>query len=563
VELSDRRSFATTKKNHEATEHGVGDGPTGMETGRGTPRGSRSHLLDLVAAAARSDGAVYFPDGRATIGDIWALSADAASWIAKMGSDLPVAMWLSSDRACVAALLGAWRLGRTVVSLPLPGRGTRAEEFVAVVRRILKDTGAEAAYGESDVVDLASGFGLRARPYPDVALEHSSCQMTEGDGAQLVQFTSGSTHDPKGIVLSLDSLAANVEAVLEAIAPGPDAVACSWLPLSHDMGLIGMFLTSVCAAAQYVRGGGELHLLRPEQFLARPASWLDTCARVGATVTAAPNFALEIAVTAARARGVGPLGRLETCIVGGEPVRARTLERFEAAFRSDGLRDTALCPAYGLAEATLAVTLTRPSERWTNHAVPGHAEGQVVGAGRPVAGVTIAAPSASEGVGPIAVRSPSLLERYLGGPRHEGWFETRDEGFVDNGILYPTGRAESVVHVRGRNIYAVDIEHTLDELVEVRSGCAAVLQDSDGAIQVYFEPSSKLATNSRRDLCAVSAIVATHLARRCGFRPDYVAAIAPGTVPKTTSGKKRHHVLAERVASGEVRILADNTGRAR
>src|SRR5438876_647137 len=154
-----------------------------------------------------------------------------------------------------------------------------------------------------------------------------------------------------------------VAAVLAALEPGAGDASCSWLPLSHDMGLIGQLLSPLAAGAPEF-GHHCLTLMKPEAFMANPRSWLRTCSETGSTITVAPNFALELAVRTSRRIGSLDLSRLRAIIVGSESVRADTLVRFADAYAPSGFRPLALCPGYGLAEATLAVTIVRPHEPW-------------------------------------------------------------------------------------------------------------------------------------------------------------------------------------------------------
>jgi acyl-CoA synthetase (AMP-forming)/AMP-acid ligase II len=510
-------------------------------------------ILDSIAASAAAGFVVHFDERPVRLTKLWAAAPRSLARLdCDCGHSACVAMVLTATPECVAALLGVWRAGRQVVSLPLPGRGQDPNDYLAVIRRQLDVVGASHVVGDPVVVKLAAAYGVPAVAYPELDAGGGTTHVRAGDtvGASLVQFTSGSTGDPQGVALGLDAVAANVEAILTVLDPKPGAVACSWLPLSHDMGLIGMLLASLCAGRPDIVNGGALHLFRPEQFLQNPHLWLQRCADTNATITAAPNFALDIAVRAALRKPPRSLRHLQSIIVGGETVRAEAMKRFETAFTPAGLQSTALCPAYGLAEATLAVTMNGPDETWTAKPTPdGHS---VVSCGRPVPGMRLHCESSTAATpAPISIGGPSLLQRYIGGPAVGDWFHTNDEGFVANDLLHVTGRTDNVLVIAGRNIYATDIEDRLHSVEGVRRGGAAIWQEPDGALVVACELAAETDPSDLRPLARRIEVIVSALAAR----PNTVLILAPGALLKTPSGKTRRPKVAEALTAGTLTVL--------
>jgi acyl-CoA synthetase (AMP-forming)/AMP-acid ligase II len=326
------------------------------------------------------------------------------------------------------------------------------------------------------------------------------------------------------------------------------------LPLSHDLGLIGMCLVPWAANSPHILGSGDAVLLQPSQF----GSWLAACSATKAAFTAAPNFALDFARQTLRRGGID-LSRLRACVTGAETVRATTLAAFAEAAAPAGLREGALCPAYGLAEATLAVSMVRPGERWTTRTVDPAAladgnwqeveTGRVlVGNGRPVAGVEVRAAAPASGVGPIEIRSTALMEGYLGAtssPTADGWLQTHDLGRIVDRQVYIAGRADDVIVVGGRNLFAPDLERAIGTVEGIRRDNALVLDDQEGRYLVVAE------RRSAHDPALTAQQVRATLVRRVALGPSAVIFVARGSLPRTPSGKpQRHRVRALREAGG-------------
>jgi acyl-CoA synthetase (AMP-forming)/AMP-acid ligase II len=383
-----------------------------------------------------------------------------------------------------------------------------------------------------------------------------------------VQFSSGSTVDPRPVALTHAALAAQADALVAATRAGPEDVLVSWLPLYHDMGLVGALL----GAMSYP---GPLVLLPPEHFLARPALWLRAVARHRGTISAAPSFAYAYAadrVRDAELDGVS-LASWRLALDGAEPVSPGAMRRFAARFERAGFDARAIVPVYGLAEATLAVTFRRPGAPLAGRrvdavrlardgaVVPGDRE--VVPVGTPVPGVEVALRD-REGrlVGPgrlgrIFVRGPSLMREYVGDPAgtaralRGGWLDTGDLGFVADGELHVHGRAKDVVVVRGANHAPDEFEAALDGVAGIRAGCAIaagfVPEGGEGeALLLLVERARRVrGTDAEIEEAARGAVLA-----RTGIAPRLVRVLPPGTLPRTSSGKLRRGEAVRRLFAG-------------
>jgi acyl-CoA synthetase (AMP-forming)/AMP-acid ligase II len=326
-------------------------------------------------------------------------------------------MMLTSSAECVAALIGGWRAGLCVASLPSPARATPLPEYVEQLGAVLRLMDAKLL-----VVDDEIAAAIPELPVPVVTFSRTISAGKGGEATDepgsFVQFTSGSTSAPKGVMLSMEAIGANVQGLLDSVATPDSLVCCSWLPLSHDMGLVGMLL-AVWAGQRRASPGG-LVLIRPERFLRRPSTWLSACAQFGATVTATPNFGLDLALRDLAACASLDLSALQVCIVGAEPVRAASLRRFAAALAPTGFDGDALCPAYGMAEASLAVSAKPPGKPWSACHVdtaalelgqwqergPGDGATEIVGLGPALPGIEVAVGGHVRASGPFERTMP-------------------------------------------------------------------------------------------------------------------------------------------------------------
>lgn len=510
------------------------------------------HILDSFAECASTNAVIDFLDldEHITVADLWRQSAHAGSWIIERCQGAPVAMLMDTSPAGIAALLGALRCGIRVVSLPLPPRGpdvlwyadylletcTAADVSLVVV---------DASYAELIPKDL--GFAVGTYQEAD---GHPRRNVPDATSGELVQFTSGSTSRPKGVVLTLDEVSANVETILAVLEPRPGDVCVSWLPLSHDMGLIGMLFAPLAAGRPGYVNGGRLGLMKPESFIRRPDRWLKACSELHATITAAPDFAFHLAAEVARGSAAVDLSSLRVCITGGEQIRADTLRAFAATFEAAGFDSLAFCPAYGLAEAALAVTLVPPESHWSSlltddvltPAVPDSPATELVGSGPRLPGYE-ARIDGDRTYGRVLIAGPSVSRRYLGENPRNGPFQTEDLGFYVDDELYVVGRLDDVAIVAGRNLALADVDCAASSTGLVKPGRAVSAYQPELGLVVAVELSVS------GDAQAAARDVSRTVAARTGVRPKVVSVVAPRTVPRTSSGKPRRTVVADGIAN--------------
>lgn len=521
-------------------------------------------LADLIAPGS-GRLRVHFPAEAASIdyGEMWK-GGEAVGCLRAASDGRPVAIVLSNTRACATVLVGAIAAGLPLVSVPMPPRGTNLDWYSQFIRRVCSISGATTLLLEAKLASMVPPAENVSYLSFDAVLAQRGPAVTDPASFKLIQFTSGSTADPKGIVLSGHKIVANLRAIMEWLQPVPGDAACSWLPLSHDMGLIGMFLGGLASAADQWARGGDFVLMTPQSFMRNPSGWLAACSEFGATITAAPNYAFE---RAGRRRGqVHHLERLRTCIAGGEPIRTSALERFADTFRDCGFDSTALCPAYGMAEAALAVTgMPRTGVHW-------HAAGleslvpdpeatvgcagdlQIVSCGPPLPGYEVRIDG--EGVGEILVRGPSIADSYADGtrlPDAEGWFHTHDLGVLRHGELYVIGRTDDVFQVAGRNVYALDVEAYAGEVNGVRAGRVVAVPEG-GALTLVAECES--AFSDQASAARLAQALKDQIVTCVGVAPQRVLLIRGSTMPLTASGKIRRKPLLAALRSSELEILA-------
>ena len=398
----------------------------------------------------------------------------------------------------------------------------------------------------------------------------------------LIQFTSGSTGMPKGVVLTHSALLHNIRGYGHAMNLGGSDVTISWLPLYHDMGLIGTMLGSVYH-------GQPLALMGPQDFLARPSRWLWAIHRFGGTVSPAPNFAYEICarkIPEEELEGLD-LSSWRIALNGAEAVRPETLERFSQRFAPYGFDSSAHFPAYGLAEASLAVTFSPPgrgmltesvdrdvleSKGIAQASVPGSPSATLVACGRPLPEmeVRIVSPEGeilSEKLrGLIEFRGPSSLDSYFENPDAtaaakdpDGWVKTGDLGYLSEGELYLTGRQKDIIIKAGRNIQAEDVETVVAEVDGIRRGCVAsfgVADTSEGTETFVVVAESRLKDESA--IAELQQEVQRQVTLSIGISPDQVEVLPPHCIPKTPSGKIRRSECKKRWLAGE---LEESRGR--
>lgn len=467
----------------------------------------------------------------------------------------------------VISLFAVLLAGGVPVPLYPPVRLGRLDEYHRRTAAMLEAAGARLVLADARVRRILGETLERARPplgclrLADLEPLPAEAVDVRPDDLGLVQFSSGTTVDPKPVALSHRALMAQV-AALNSHWPDRDGVVHSgfcWLPLYHDMGLVGCLFSAL-------ERPGDLTLVGPEVFVARPAIWLRGLSRYRATVSPAPNFAYALCLEKVRDEELDgvDLSSWRVALNGAEAVSPRVLRAFVRRFARWGLSPEALTPVYGLSEAALAVTFSRIDSVFTSRtfergALAGgqgiEAEDgvEIVSLGRPLPGFELELRDADGGVvgprqvGRLWVRGPSLMDGYLGRPEAsarvlvDGWLDTGDLGLLVDGELYLVGRAKDLIILRGRNHLPDEIERSVDGVPGARKGCAAAVgylpEDGEREELVLLVEHRQRATPEELEAmpqgCRKAVLQATGLAL------DLVEVLAPGTLPRTSSGKIR------------------------
>jgi fatty-acyl-CoA synthase len=542
-------------------------------------------LQRIERAAARATGVTFVVGGSEEIVSWGELHEHAKAYAAALQArgvrpGDHVALLSPTTRPLVTAIQGTWLAGATIVVLPLPMRLSSIEEFVAQTRRRIRHADAAlvvvdpelAAFvtpepGDPPMVgfdDLASGppGGRWVRP-PD-----------DPDRLAILQFTSGSTSDPKGVMLPDRVLCANLDAVAEAAALDPDEdVLVSWLPLYHDMGLVGLLTLPMSTGARLVLGA-------PQDFTAKPARWMEWVSTYGGTATAGPNFSWVLATRALDRSKPLDLSRLRVALNGAEPIDPDQVEAFVAAGCRHGLRPKAVFPAFGMAEVAIGGTFPAPlsgmatdcvdrrvleTERYAAPTDPG-TEGsrRLPLLGRPVPGLEIrivdpdtGAPLREREVGELEIRGTSVTPGYYRRPHanaelfHDGWLRTGDLSYLLDGQLVVCGRIKDVIIVGGRNMFPEDVERAVGHLEGVRAGnvIAFGVGGDRGRESLVVVAESRAADD---DLVAVRRLVAERVRDVMGVPAKDIVLVAPGTLPKTSSGKLQRSLCKQYYRDGRL-----------
>jgi acyl-CoA synthetase (AMP-forming)/AMP-acid ligase II len=475
-----------------------------------------------------------------------------------------VAFVMPTSATLLAGILGTWMVGgvTTCLGAGVPSRGR--ERMV----EILRTASPRIVVGVGDAL-----AALRDHVPPPTELlvaselhgfsSSSSSYRPQGDDPAHLQFTSGTTGNPRGVVLRHEQLVANVVASgARARFHGDDRLV-SWLPLFHDMGFVG----GVMGPLYF---GMPLCLLATECFLARPSSWLEAITEFRGTLSPGPTFAYDLLATRTsdeRLRGID-LGTWRYGWIGAEPVFAHVLERFASRFAPCGLGSHVLRPAYGLAESTLAVTMPAPGVstrvEWVDREVlrrddvasprpPDSASSvPIVGVGAAIDGARIQIASGQGDVlgdrrqGRILIAGPCVATSSLGDAwlQTDGWLDTGDLGFTHEGELFITGRTKDLLIRAGQKIHPTEIEQAAVQAFGVRGRAAAFceLDPVRGREQIIVVVESTNADDGR-----VEGAVRAAVASASGVQIDRVVITRPGTIPLTTSGKVQRSLLRDRM----------------
>ncbi len=538
---------------------------------RGAPAIQPKHetLNEMLAAAAQTGASLIFVNRKEQDLEVpmarireraLSIAADLRSRGVRKGDR--VALVLPTCPEFVECFFGALCAGAIPVPLYPPVRLGRLDEYHRKTAAMLQAVDAVVVVTDERIrrflgvaVDI-SAPRLGTVTASSLGGTNSIEVVVAADDVALIQFSSGTTHDPKPVALTHANLLSNLAAIEATLiaAGAPNQVGVTWLPLYHDMGLIGNLLS-----AFYVQGA--LVLLPPELFVAVPGAWLRAISRHRGTVSAAPNFAFSLCLNRIRdeeLEGID-LSSWRVSLNGAEAVSAEVQRRFNERFARWGLRPSALTPCYGMAEASLGVTfkpagtafrtLGVDADKLALEGVVAPGSKELVSVGRPLAGVELSIRDAGGAslppgrVGHIFVRGPSVMVGYFGRTDltdqalHDGWLDSGDLGFTHDGELYLCGRHKDIVVVRGANHAPEDFESALDGLPGVRAGCAVAVGfvpvgEDDEALAMLVETTMDASSTLADE-------VASRVQERTQIRPAHVEVLAPGTLPRTSSGKLR------------------------
>ena len=530
-----------------------------------------------------------------TFGELYTAAQKCAEELARRGvpAGERVSLMLPTSRQFFVCYAGILLAGAIPVPIYPPFRADRIEEYAerqsailnnAEVCLLLTFRRAEAVakllkprvkslLGVVDAGKLLDAAEKEPPPAPGaIPAFITGSRMRKGSDIALLQYTSGSTGDPKGVVLTHLNLLANMRALAAAVELGPSDVGVSWLPLYHDMGLIGAWLTLLLY-------GVPLVVMSPLLFLTRPERWLQAFHKHKGTIAAAPNFAYELCVRKVSEKtmeGVD-LSSWRAALNGAEPVNPETLERFINRFSKNGFRREAMLPVYGLAEASLGVTVpplsrgprvdrverdafatqgrANPAENGDEAAI------SFVSSGRPLAGHDVMivdakgeeVPDRIEGF--LWFRGPSATSGYYGNPEatakllprgpasiegEDPWLNSGDRAYRAEEEIFVTGRVKDIIIKGGRNLYPHEVEELAAEVEGIRKGCVVAFGLKDartGTEKLVIVAESREKQFSQR--ATIAATITDRVSSGLGLPPDRVDLIPPGSIPKTSSGKLR------------------------
>ncbi len=507
-----------------------------------------------------------------TYGQLFERSKEVAGSLQQRGlqQNDTIAILLPTGMDFLAAFLGVLMIGAVPVPIYPPLHPDQIESYIKREAGILNNAQVQALITfervEKKLGEILKTFIPSLKFVATVTAlvsEKNGSVTIKKNSAAMIQYTSGSTGNPKGVLLSHANLLANIRAYGEAVGVKPTDVAISWLPLYHDMGLIGLWLGSLYY-------GIPLVLMSPLAFLARPEKWLWTIHYHRGTLSAAPNFAFELCVRQiddAALEGLD-LSSLRLLFDGAEAVYPSTLSRFYEKFSQYGFKKEAIAPAYGLAECTVGLAIPTPGVPYrvdtisqsifedSQKAVPANSDEKntmaYVACGKVIPHHEMrvvdqnGAPLPDRHVGQLQFRGPSAMQGYYRNEKataaicHDGWWDTGDYAYIADGDLFITGRQKDLIIKGGRNFYPDTIEEAIKQLETATNGTVVAFGVIDKKLGteklIIVAETEKTDEFARKE--AMAAIM-KQTATMIGIPVDEVVLVSPHSIPKTASGKVR------------------------
>lgn len=494
-----------------------------------------------------------------------------------------VAIMLPTNVDFFYAFCGVLIAGAIPVPIYPPFRPDKIEEYARREAKILHNAEVRILITFAEAATLSKILGTFVPSLKEVTTLNN-LKMTTGSlptldidpqSPVLIQYTSGSTGDPKGVLLTHNNMLSNIRAIGKAIPVQPTDAIASWLPLYHDMGLMSWL------GAMYF--GIPITIMSPLTFLTRPERWLWAIHYHRATLSGGPNFAYELCVKKINPQDIEglDLSSWHFAFNGAEAINPKTLERFSKKFAPYGFKKESFAPVYGLAESTVGLTfpphrrkpridkVQRTSLEHHNKAIPASPKEQAIefiGCGIPLTEHEIRIVDANDKkveerlVGSIQFKGPSAMQGYFNNVQatqkayHNGWWDTGDLGYLADKELFITGRKKDLIIKAGRNLYPEEVEELVNLIPHVRKGCViafGVTDTGSGTEQLIVVAE----TNEYKDKEVLSTIrteITDKMATELGIVPDHIILVPPKTVPKTSSGKLQRSACKQAYSEGKL-----------
>jgi 1-acyl-sn-glycerol-3-phosphate acyltransferase len=519
-----------------------------------------------------------------TYGELLSEASNIANSLINFGikPDDTIAIMLPTCRGFFQSFFGVLLAGAIPVPIYPPFRPDRIEEYAVREAKILNNAEVRMLITFSQAELLSKILQAHIPSLKKVVTTNDLLSKKSGslpqivrtpEHAVLIQYTSGSTGDPKGVLLLQKNMMANIRAIEKALKPQSTDVVVSWLPLYHDMGLMSWI------GSLYF--GIPMTILSPMTFLNHPEKWLWAIHYHRATISAAPNFAYELCVKKIHPESIEglDLSSWRFAFNGAEFVNPQTLIRFYEKFKKYNLKETATTPVYGLAENTVALAF--PEEKRAPYidrvnreifekelrAIPStnhHDYLEFVAEGKPLPDHEIRIVNAADEllddrvIGNVQFRGPSAMQGYYRNQQateavyHNGWWDTGDLGYVADGELFVTGRKKDLIIKAGRNLYPETIEDSVSNVTGIRKGCIIAFGVTDprlGTEKIIVVAESNMLDKTEE----LQNTIIEHVAIDIGVPPDQVVIVPPHTIPKTSSGKLQRSACKQAYLQGELK----------